>query len=274
MRWNDLSMKDKSELIKLGVQSGLYDIESIKEVYNKYADGGELQTPDSGPQSAFDRKRSNDSRTKEESEDIENDIAKRQRGRIKYEKSRKINSDKYYIPYIIENEIKIPKVGRTSSNFLDSIYVNAQRAGIPFKEGLGLASVETKFGAVPNLSTKAWKVRFKKDNGREPTKEEVRQHENRVLNSSFARNFGGIYPQFLINDHEWTDRGWEESAKYRDKLKDIKSPLEHGFTLYKMGLYNRGMSNHTNEVKSEGERLINTPIVQQWLRENESKYKK
>ena len=42
MAWENLPMRDKATIIKLGVQSGLRDINSIKETYNKFADGGKV----------------------------------------------------------------------------------------------------------------------------------------------------------------------------------------------------------------------------------------
>lgn len=45
-KWNTLSMRNKAELIKLGVQNGLRNLDDIIEAYNSYADGGELGVPD------------------------------------------------------------------------------------------------------------------------------------------------------------------------------------------------------------------------------------
>lgn len=42
MAWENLPMRDRATIIKLGVQSGLRDINSIKETYNKFADGGRV----------------------------------------------------------------------------------------------------------------------------------------------------------------------------------------------------------------------------------------
>lgn len=42
MAWENLPMRDKATIIRLGVQSGLRDINSIKETYNKFADGGRV----------------------------------------------------------------------------------------------------------------------------------------------------------------------------------------------------------------------------------------
>lgn len=211
------------------------------------------------------RVRPNDSKTREASEAIENDVAKRQMSLIRVADKKGHPSKEYAIPYIMEQEIKIPGVGRTTKNILDSIAVNATKAGIPLYEAIGLAAEETALGAAPNLSTAAWIKNFKEKHDRMPTKEEIRIRENKVMNSSYARSYGQIYPQFLINDHEWHARGWEESPKYKKELEGIKSPLQHGFTLYKMGLYNTGDENHTNKVKNKGKAILSTDVVKEWI---------
>ena len=38
--WKDLSIQEKAALINIGVKNGLYDLEDIKNSYNKYAEGG------------------------------------------------------------------------------------------------------------------------------------------------------------------------------------------------------------------------------------------
>ena len=38
--WKDLSIQEKAALINIGVKNGLYDLEDIKNSYNKYAGGG------------------------------------------------------------------------------------------------------------------------------------------------------------------------------------------------------------------------------------------
>lgn len=40
--WNKLSMKDRAEYIKLGVANGITSLDEIRNVYNQYAEGGEL----------------------------------------------------------------------------------------------------------------------------------------------------------------------------------------------------------------------------------------
>lgn len=220
----------------------------------------------------FTRIVSNDSKTANASTDFENNTNIKQKQLYKIAKNKGYNSDDYYIPYIYNKEIKIPNIGRVSTNILDSLAVNAERAGIPVIDALGLATEETVLGATPNYSLQANKEYYKEKHGTEMPKEVQDSLERRALNASLARNFGGIHPQFLVNDHEWYQRGWEESPKYSN-LKKIKSPLEHAFTLFKMGLYNSGDTEHSKKIRSKGNQVFNTPIVQNWYKEYKSSKK-
>ena len=38
--WNNLPMKDRSELIRIALQDGIYDLDTIRNTYNEYAEGG------------------------------------------------------------------------------------------------------------------------------------------------------------------------------------------------------------------------------------------
>ncbi len=44
MNWSDLSMKDRASYIKLGIENGITDLGTIREVYNKFAKGGPLKS--------------------------------------------------------------------------------------------------------------------------------------------------------------------------------------------------------------------------------------
>lgn len=46
--WKDLSIKEKAALINIGVKNGLYDLEDIKNSYNKYAEGGPINPYSAG----------------------------------------------------------------------------------------------------------------------------------------------------------------------------------------------------------------------------------
>lgn len=297
-KWGALSMRDRAFLIREAVRNGITDIGSIKDTWEHKFDGnsdgisgfftnmkeklrkldgrvwGLRVTKASAPPAEerkeeipyFKRVKPNDSKTPEKSTFIENDIANRQRSMYIQARKKGHDSSEYFIPYIEDQEIKVPGVGRVTKNMLDSLAVNSHRAGIPWEEGLGLAFVETKGGAAPNMSISAYRKNFIKQHGVPPTEEEIKQKERAMLNSSYARNFGGIHPQFLINDHEWTIRGWEESNFYKNILHNIKSPLEHGFTMYKHGIYNAGNPSHTSEVKKEAKRIKALPIIQEWAK--------
>lgn len=43
MAWNDLTLSDKARMIQLAVNSGITDLRTIQEVYNKYATGGQKE---------------------------------------------------------------------------------------------------------------------------------------------------------------------------------------------------------------------------------------
>nr|DAO34810.1 MAG TPA: Lysozyme [Crassvirales sp.] len=43
MSWNDLSMKDRASYIRMGVENGITDLDTIREVYNKFAEGGPIE---------------------------------------------------------------------------------------------------------------------------------------------------------------------------------------------------------------------------------------
>lgn len=43
MSWNNLSMKDKASYIRMGVENGITDLDTIREVYNKFAIGGPIK---------------------------------------------------------------------------------------------------------------------------------------------------------------------------------------------------------------------------------------
>lgn len=54
MSWNDLSMKDKASYIRMGVENGITDLDTIREVYNKFAEGGNLNVNDNPEKRIYD----------------------------------------------------------------------------------------------------------------------------------------------------------------------------------------------------------------------------
>lgn len=198
----------------------------------------------------FSRVKQNDSPTKEVSGGYEDYVNK-----TISKHGSTFNSKKYYIPYLYDKEIKVRGAGRMSSNMLDSIAVNANKAKIPFNEALGLAVQETHGGAMPTIAVPAGM-----------DKDKVRAH----FNMSYARNYGGIPAEYFINDYEYHNKGYKGSKN--NDLTNIESPLQHGFVMYKRGLYNPGDKNHSNDVRAAGNKAVSSPDVQKWIQENGKKY--
>ena len=241
-----LNGNSPAELVIKGINP-----EDVFNAQEKFKDENHLKDDGTSARlGRFSRVKQNDSPTKEISSGYEDYVNKTisKHGSLS-------NSKKYYIPYLYDKEIKVRGAGRMSSNMLDSIAVNANKAKIPFNEALGLAIQETHGGAMPTISVPAGM-----------DKDKVRAH----FNMSYARNYGGIPAEYLINDYEYHNKGYKGSKN--NDLTNIESPLQHGFTMYKRGLYNPGDKNHSNDVRAAGNKAMSSPDVQKWIQENGKKY--
>lgn len=241
-----LNGNSPAELVIKGINP-----ENVFNAQEKFKDKNHLKDDGTSAKlGRFSRVKQNDSPTKEVSGGYEDYVNKT----ISKHGSTS-NSEKYYIPYLYDKEIKVRGAGRMSSNMLDSIAVNANKAKIPFNEALGLAVQETHGGAMPTIAVPAGM-----------DKDKVRAH----FNMSYARNYGGIPAEYLINDYEYHNKGYKGSKN--NDLTNIESPLQHGFTMYKRGLYNPGDKNHSNDVRAAGNKAVSSPDVQKWIQENGKKY--
>lgn len=241
-----LNGNSPAELVIKGINP-----ENVFNAQEKFKDKNHLKDDGTSARlGRFSRVKQNDSPTKEVSGGYEDYVNKT----ISKHGSTS-NSKKYYIPYLYDKEIKVRGAGRMSSNMLDSIAVNANKTKIPFNEALGLAVQETHGGAMPTIAVPAGM-----------DKDKVRAH----FNMSYARNYGGIPAEYLINDYEYHNKGYKGSKN--NDLTNIESPLQHGFTMYKRGLYNPGDKNHSNDVRAAGNKAISSPDVQKWIQENGKKY--
>lgn len=241
-----LNGNSPAELVIKGINP-----ENVFNAQEKFKDKNNLKDDGTSARlGRFIRVKQNDSPTKEISSGYEDYVNKTisKHGSLS-------NSKKYYIPYLYDKEIKVRGAGRMSSNMLDSIAVNANKAKIPFNEALGLAIQETHGGAMPTIAVPAGM-----------DKDKVRTH----FNMSYARNYGGIPAEYLINDYEYHNKGYKGSKN--NDLTNIESPLQHGFTMYKRGLYNPGDKNHSNDVRAAGNKAVSSPDVQKWIQENGKKY--
>ena len=118
------------------------------------------------------------------------------------------NDRKWGIPYIPEKNVTLhinkPGYSRNrgasfSENVLDSIAVNAKRAGIPFSTGLGIASRESTIGSheyrLPGTSLLGW---LRDLNTADPNFPQYNINANRV-------NYTGYYsPSILVSN--WKQR--------------------------------------------------------------------
>lgn len=203
----------------------LFDGQYVTEYPISYQKGGQLK-----------RVRRNDSPTQTASEKLEDKTAQH----IQRFNADKINHS-YDIPYIPEKEIVVPGVGRISTNALDSIAKYSVMAGIPLKEGLGLAAQETAFGANPYYNYGS------------------NSEANRALgNSSYFRNYGVIPVNYLVRDWHYFD--------LTDEQRATTTPLLDAFQYWKAGKYNRGDKNHTSDVRVKGKQVINSAPVQEWMK--------
>lgn len=157
--WNKLSMKDKAKYIKLALDSGITNLQTIRDTYNRFDKGGSLNVE----QTKYDlglpavstqdnpieyneldeiRKSELESlRTLQWYEDIEKRMMNKRREIAK----------KYDIPFIPEKEITLTNAGsmtgsKISTNLLDSIYKYSKEANLPLQEAIGLPAQETTFG--------------------------------------------------------------------------------------------------------------------------------
>lgn len=241
-----LNGNSPAELVIKGINP-----EDVFNAQEKFKDENHLKDDGTNARlGRFSRVKQNDSPTKEISGGYEDYVNK-----TISKHGSTYNSKKYYIPYLYDKEIKVRGAGRMSSNMLDSIAVNANKAKVPFNEALGLAVQETHGGAMPTIAVPAGM-----------DKDKVRAH----FNMSYARNYGGIPAEYLINDYEYHNKGYKGSKN--NDLTNIESPLQHGFTMYKRGLYNPGDKNHSNDVRAAGNKAVSSPDVQKWIQENGKKY--
>lgn len=232
--YNSLKERDKKGIRKLAKEANVPD-EDIVLFYNSGKLNPLIEARYYGSR-PYDTAKENDTKTSEASSALEAED-----NLYVYHRKRLPNM-KYSIPYIRSKEVTIPKVGRVSSNALDSIAKYAAKTNLPLEEALGLAGQETKMGAIPYTNMVGNK-----------------DHDRAVGNMSYFRNYGVIPAENLVRDWEYNDQGWGEISR------EIP-PLEHAFTYYKKGLYNRGDKKHTKDVQRVGKAMMNTKVIKDWIK--------
>jgi hypothetical protein len=283
MKWNDLTMRERSDLMSLFLKAGVGSLSDMKKIYeestnldntsiHKYS--GEDDNPGiwedltnwakkkwnevfskNNITTRFQRVLENDSPTKQLSEEWE-DAANEA---MKYSIPRDVQA-KEWTPYIREKEIKIPFVGRASTNMLDSLAKYSSIVGLPVSDAIGLAARETKFGAQPYTFT-GYPSEYS-------SFDKYKENERAVMNMSYARNFGGVPSAYLLNDEAWYDYNSTPKAM-KNFVSKTGSPFEHALYYFKTGNYNNGEKGYNATVKQLGKTIFNTPIIQQWWKDSE-----
>lgn len=248
-KFEDLNSKDKEILLSYAKKLNLTN----KELENMYNNGHLMPFIHGKIDNNFKYEvRENDSPTSKTSTDIE----RKANASIYNTKGGVSPNMKYAIPYIEDKEIKVPGVGRVSTNALDSIAKYAQMAGILVQDALGLAAQETNFGA------SLWaNMKQPKKGMTEEQKQEIREYNRAIGNMSYFRNAGIIPAEHLVRDFRYNI--------IEDPISRSIPPLLHAFEYFKSGKYNRGDKNHTKDVKNKGRKVFETPAIQEWWNNSE-----
>lgn len=207
------------------------------------------------------------------------------------------NDRKWAVPYVPEKRMTIttdkdsPVRGATfSENLLDSIAVNANRAGLPFSTALGLAAQESTLGQRGRGVGKSPQSKFG-----------VVSHSD-AEDSKRARgiSYNGVYsPTLLISNwkqqmenplavYNYNSNGYlldkprgekyytEDALKYaanqaNDYQLEDESPLEHGFREYKEKpkKWNPGDPDYPKKVAARADELVNhSPEIKEYMKKN------
>lgn len=185
-----------------------------------------------------------------DSEDITNDAINIVGGGEKlFGKKFKVQSlnNKFAIPYGKGITINGREV---SKNLLDSIAYNAGLNKYPIDKltyAYGLPSQESHNGRIASGNI----VNKNKSYN-------TREYNNAIANMNVFKNFGVIPANVVVRN--WSNKNDAATDKKNAyNLSTNLSPLYQSFDLFRRGLYNTGDKNHTNDVKTAGDLIINSP---------------
>lgn len=189
-----------------------------------------------------------------------------------YNKRKAIRSAIEKIDYNQDNEIVLTtdaanaryRTGRISTNVLDYIYDNAAKAGIPFKEAVGLAGKESTLGIG---------MGYKRGQGISPmelysfwvgTGDAVRS--NKQMQKLF-QVYKDMYSGKQV-DQKVLDANEEKFQKMHDKLHEFRGDnwVKAAYDYYKGGHYNPGEVGYDEDVLAQGDAILSDKAVQKWLK--------
>lgn len=198
---------------------------------------------------------------------------------------RKQAERKYFIPFIKEKSITISgsnkgkgikdKGATISTNMLDSIAKYSRKAGISFRDGLGLVAQESTLGNAPNRRT-GYKFGHSNSNGTwSPVKTNYNGWSPVLITSDWDYIEGNPYSNHNIDRSGTTPQPYStiiSTLKKGENFKIDTPPLLHAFELFKSGDYNPNDKGYTRDVRERGNELIKfSPEIQSWMKSNNIK---
>lgn len=178
-KWEELPLYDRAQYMRIAVQNGYRDIRSIREAYNKYAEGGPV------------RVHKNESSTAKESTILEDRVAK-------IIANTKEIDHRYDIPYIKDKEMKINGIV-ISTNALDSIAKYAGKTNTPLDKAIALG-FESGYGRQPYFNYGQEKV-----------------SDRAIGNMNYFKNYGAIPAHLFVRDYEYIKGGYNNGKPYYDQ---------------------------------------------------------
>lgn len=213
------------------------------------------------------------------------------------------NDRKYAIPYIPQKKMTITvdkksptrkNAGATfSENLLDSIAVNAKKAGLPFGDALGLVAQESTFGTGKHRgqgqTLLPWLPILNRSSGEQKDKTKNISYQGMqspsLLISNWKQREENPYAEFFYDgkgnllstpkDKEYYDNYFRPHLVKgnRYQLQD-ESPLLHGFKKYKEHpeRWNSGDPSYPSKVEAQKQELIRySPEIIEYMNKNNLK---
>lgn len=208
------------------------------------------------------------------------------------------NDRKWAIPYIPEKEMTITidddyktrrNEGATfSENVLDSIAVNAKRAGLPFSTGLALASQESTIGhhkeRTHGKSLLPWLRVLNSEN--DAYKKEAKDisyngyYSPSLLVSNWTQRDENPFAKFEYEDGylrttplstDYYDEYYNPQVRKNNRYTfNNESPLQNAFEFYRTSpqKYNSGNSDYPKEVEENRQELLHSPEIRDYMQKN------
>lgn len=214
---------------------------------------------------------------------------------------RKYPVTNYVIPYIPEKYVKLTNAGSAtgtefSTNLLDSIAINAKRAGLDLETALGIVNKESTLGNptqdIENMAKISKSIRSDVNQAKRYAKDSGKEYKNVIFhdNGLKDRTEDEIVSFWYNPDPYWSSESYSskkakslqektdmlikgeiyadnQAKKILSKTKPM-SVLEAAFRYYKSNPsgYNPEQSNYVQLVRQKGAELMSSPEIQTWMR--------